>query len=236
MSFDVSDGIEQAIQSLTDPITGSPSRGKAVSGIICLNVDDLFCVGDQKFYKCVISSIQKDVQMGSEDTNGVLFVGQRVCWKTEGSNSFIQVDQERCIAEPVEIKLDKGLPDTEFCSTALRSQHQSVLGQVNWLQSRTQYQACYRFSRCASASAGPIKAGVRALNKLVRSIIAEPYVLQYWPLKGSLRLVGYPDAPYRNNVDNNSQRGQAAFWQKKRPHLRMALALCLSLKHTILSW
>ena len=30
----------------------------------------------------------------------------------------------------------------------------------------------------------------------------------HWPLKGKLRLIGYPDAAYRNNSDNNSQRGQ----------------------------
>ena len=54
---------------MTDPITGSPSRGKTVSGIICVHVDDLFCVGDQEFYQCVISSIQNDIQIGSEDNN-----------------------------------------------------------------------------------------------------------------------------------------------------------------------
>ena len=31
-----------AIESLTDPISGRPSRGKRVSGIICLHVDDMF--------------------------------------------------------------------------------------------------------------------------------------------------------------------------------------------------
>ena len=89
------------------------------------------------------------------------------------------------------------------------TQYKSVLGQIKWLQSRTQYQACYRFTRCASASASPTIADVRALNKLARSIRAEPCVLRYWPLKGSLRLVGYPDATCRRNADNNSQRGQA---------------------------
>ena len=102
----------------------------------------------------------------------------------------------------------KGLADTAFCLAALHSQYRSVLGQANWLQSRTQYQACYQFSRCASASAGPTGADVRALNKLVRSIRAEQCVLRCWPLKSSLRLVGYPDAAYRNNVANSSQRGQ----------------------------
>ena len=97
MSFDVSETIEQAIESLTHPIIGSPSRGKTVSGSICPHVGDLFCVGDQVFYQCVISSIQDYFRIGSEDTNDVLFVGQRVCWQTEGLTSFMQVDQEGCV-------------------------------------------------------------------------------------------------------------------------------------------
>ena len=110
VSFDVSDGIEQAIESLTDPITCSPSGGTTVSGIICLHVDDLFCVGAQEFYQCIISSIHKDFQIGSEDTNDVLFVGQRVCWNTAGSISCIQVVQEQCIEELGEIELRKVWP------------------------------------------------------------------------------------------------------------------------------
>ena len=41
------------------------------------------------------------------------------------------------------------------CVSSLHTQYRSVLGQVNWLQSRTQYKACYRFSRCAYAVASP---------------------------------------------------------------------------------
>ena len=83
VQFDIPEQIETAIESLTDPITGSPSHGKSVSGIICLHVDDLVCVGDKEFYHHVVSAIQKDYQIGSEDTNDVLFVGQGVLWKTE---------------------------------------------------------------------------------------------------------------------------------------------------------
>ena len=42
VQFDILEQIERAIDSLTDPITGSPSYGELVSGIICLHVDDLF--------------------------------------------------------------------------------------------------------------------------------------------------------------------------------------------------
>ena len=97
VQFDIPEQIEKAIESLTDPITGSPSHGKSVSGIICLHVDDLFCVGDKEFCHHVVSAIQKDYQIGSADTNDVLFVGQGVRWKTEDNKSLIQVDQERGI-------------------------------------------------------------------------------------------------------------------------------------------
>ena len=54
---------------------------------------------------------KKDFQIGSEDTNKVLFVGQRVCWKTDGSKSDIQVNQARCVADLGEIDFDKKLLD-----------------------------------------------------------------------------------------------------------------------------
>ena len=109
------------------------------------------------------------------------------------------------------MEFDKKLRDTDFCQPAFHTQYRSVLGQVNWLQSRTQYKACYRCSRCASAAASPTIADVKQLNKLVRSIRSEPCVLRYWPLKGKLRLSDYLDVAYRNNADNSSQRGQTIF-------------------------
>jgi hypothetical protein len=110
---------------------------------------------------------------------------------------FIQVDQERAIEELGEIEFDKSLLDSDCCSAPLHSQYRSVLGQVNWLQSRTQYKACYRSSRCASAPAEPTIAYVRAMRKLVRSIRSVPCVIKSWPLRGNLRLVGYPEATYK---------------------------------------
>ena len=47
VQFDIPEQLEKAIDSLTDPITGSPSHGKHVRGIICLHADDIFCVGDK---------------------------------------------------------------------------------------------------------------------------------------------------------------------------------------------
>ena len=75
-----------------------------------------------KFYHHVVSAIHKDYQIGSEDTNDVLFVGQGVRWKTEDNSSCIQVDQERGIQELGEIEFDNKLRDTDFCQPALHTQ------------------------------------------------------------------------------------------------------------------
>ena len=59
VQFDIPEQKRKSIESLTNQITGSPSHGKSVSEIICIHVDDLFCVGDKEFYHQVVSAIQK---------------------------------------------------------------------------------------------------------------------------------------------------------------------------------
>ena len=49
VQFDILERIEKAIESLTYPITGSPSHGKYVSGIICLHVDGIFVLATKIF-------------------------------------------------------------------------------------------------------------------------------------------------------------------------------------------
>ena len=70
---------------------------------------------------------------------------------------------------------------------------------------------CYRFSRSVSASASPTIGDVKTLNKIVRQLQTNPATLRFWPLKGTLRLVGYPDASYWNHEDKSSQRAHVIF-------------------------
>ena len=159
---------------LTDPVAGSPSINKNNIGVICLHVDDLFCTGTDIFRRQVLDGIRETFQAGSEDKNDVLFVGQRVRWKTYSNNpkGCLEVDQEKAVEEVHEVEFDKRLKDDVACTPALHTEYRSVLGSLNWLQSRTQFQSAYRFSRCASASAAPTIGDVRAINKLVRLVRA----------------------------------------------------------------
>ena len=87
-----------------------------------------------------------------------------------------------------------------------------MVGAINWLQSRTQYQAAYGFSRCASKLAAPKIKDLADVDKLVRRIRVDKATLKFWPLLGiAHRLVGFPDASYNNNPDKSTQRGLAIF-------------------------
>ena len=54
-----------------------------------------------------------------------------------------------------------------------------------------------KFSRDASMAASPTIGDVEALNKRARQIKPLPVKLQFWPLTGPLRIIGFPDASYR---------------------------------------
>ena len=102
------------------------------------------------------------------------------------------------------------------CTPAMNTRYRSLLGQMNWLQSRTQFQCCYKFSRCASKAASPTVGDVKALDKLARQLKSQPVKLQFWVLTGPLRIIGFPDAFYRNNENGSSQRGMTVFLSRSR--------------------
>ena len=47
---------------------------------------------------------------------------------------------------------------------------------------------------------------VKSLNELARQIKLQPVKLQYWPLTGPLRVLGFPMLLYRNNDDGFFQK------------------------------
>ena len=53
----------------------------------------------------------------------------------------------------------------------------------------------------------PAVGDVETLNKLTRQLVSQPVKLQFWPLTGPLRILGFRDASYRNIEDGSSQRG-----------------------------
>ena len=92
---DYSEMIENFMNTMLDPVTGSPSKGRKSIGVMVLHVDDLFITGSKRFLKDVVGNLRKDYQIGSEDTGDVVFTGQRI--RKQGK--AIVLDQDKGIEE-----------------------------------------------------------------------------------------------------------------------------------------
>ena len=211
------DPVQDAIDMLLDPVAQNNAQGRRPHGFICLHVDDLFMAGDKVFADKVLASIRKDFNVGSEDKNDIMFVGQRIKWKTHDKHGpYISCDQKLAVDAVEEIKFDKNLKDNVACNPQMHTAYRSVLGQLNWRQSRTQVHLCYKFSRCAPAASSPTIGDVREINKVVRTMKSQYVDARFWPLKGNQRILGFPDASYRNNSDKSSQRAHVIYLAEER--------------------
>ena len=211
--------VEELLEHFMDPVHGSSSKGRKTIGMCCLHVDDLFVTGTPDFLEKFKSKVKASFKIGHEDVNDLMFTGQRVKWQLDEKTkkkSHIVVEQSLCVSELTEIVIQKGQKDDEKCDKDMHTAYRSLLGSINWLQSRTQFQACYQFSRCASAAASPTVGDCKALNKLCKQIVNDPMELKFWPLEGNPRLMAMPDAAFRNNSDKSSQRAMVIFMSEPR--------------------
>ena len=232
--------VDQLLEHFVDPAHGSPSnsKGRKTVGVMSLHVDDLIISGTPEF---LIKKIKEHFTVGHEDKNDLAFTGQRVRWvlDAQGNKKYISIDQKLCVSELEEIVMPKHLKDADVCDKAFHTSYRSLLGSINWRQSRTQFQACYQFS--ASASAAPTVGHCKELNKLCRQIRSEEVELRVCPVKGSPRILGIPDAAFRNNSDKSSQRAMTIFIAdervKNRRDTRGSLVFfeCAKIKGTTLS-
>ena len=142
-----------------------------MAGIINLFVDDLFGTGGNEMAQRVLTRLRKDFQVGPEDWNDVAFTGQRIRWTQDPQTGpYIEVGQEKATEELEAFPAERNTMEDLQCTPAMLTKYRSFLGQINWLQSRTQFQCCYMFSRCASMAASPTIGDVKALNKLARQL------------------------------------------------------------------
>ena len=79
------------------------------------------------------------------------------------------VHQGLCIEDLHEALIPKGKGSDALVGSDL-TEYRSVLGKLNWLQSRTQLHISYHFSRCASVAANATILDAKELNKVVRLV------------------------------------------------------------------
>ena len=128
------------------------------------------------------------------------------------------MSQQKAVDELEEIPVERNTEEDLHCIPAVHTRCRSLLEQINWLQSRTKCQCCYKFSRSASKAASPTIGDVKVLNKLARQLKSQPLKLQLWPLTVPLRrgmavfsaesreLSSKDGMSYGNLIDFESQR------------------------------
>ena len=103
--------VQDAIDMLLDPVAQNNAQGRRPHGFICLHVDDLFMAGDKGLCR-QSACLRKDFNVASEDKNDIMFVGQRIKWKTHDKQGpYISCDQKLAVDAVEEIKFDKHLKD-----------------------------------------------------------------------------------------------------------------------------
>ncbi len=98
-----------------------------------------------------------------------MFVGHRV--RRQGDTLI--VDQGSKIEKLQDI-IEKSSKDDTLCAPRMHTECRGVLGNINWLQFRTQFHIACRFSRAASAAANPTICDVKELSEIVRAARAQP--------------------------------------------------------------
>ena len=184
--------------------------------IINLFVDDLFGTGGKEMKQRVLTRLRKDFQVGSEDWNDVAFTRQkRIRWTQDSQHGpYIEVRENKAIDELEEIPVERNTKEDLHCTPAIQTMHCRVGHSSNVVT---------KFLRCASVAASSTIGDVESLNQLARQIKSQPIKLQYWPLTGPLRILGFPDTSYRNNDDDSSQKGMTVFLAESREAIKVQL-------------
>ena len=96
------------------------------------------------------------IQVGSEDWNDVALIGKGIRWTQDSQNGpYIEVSQNKAIDGLEEIPVERNTKEDLHCTPSMYIMYRSLLGQINWLQSRTEFQSCCKISRYASMGASP---------------------------------------------------------------------------------
>lgn len=108
------------------------------------------------------------------------------------------------------------MTDSVTCSSSMHTAYRSVL----FVTEETHCPICCPFSGCvsaaAAAAANPTVPDATEINQTVRTLKSQYIDARFWRIEDPQRIVGMPDARYRNNSDKSSQRARVIFIAEDR--------------------
>ena len=114
---------ELTFSSVRSPLLSfAPHNCCLLSGFTCSQFH--FSFSSSQYDK--VSSLRKNFAVGSEK-NDIMFVGQRIKWKTHDKyGPYICVDQKLAVDAVEEVKIDKSLKDNIQCNPQIHTAYQSI--------------------------------------------------------------------------------------------------------------
>eukprot|EP00435_Cladocopium_sp_Y103_P026760 s1698_g6.t1 len=163
-------------QSSLDPCVFKWFEGEELGGLLVVEVDDLFAVGNFRFFQ-VMNELRQRFQFGKfvylqEEEQGASFNGRRIQQKSDFS---FEIDMEKFVTERMsEVVLEKGRASnpSEDATTQEKEAARAAIGSLTWAAKEGRPDAAAVASLCASSLSCLKIQDILDLNKCIRGVKA----------------------------------------------------------------
>jgi hypothetical protein len=205
----------QLRQSALDPCVFKWHQGDQLGGLLVVEVDDLFAVGNDQFFQ-VMEQLQQRFQFGKfvrlrNESQGAAFNGRRI----QQSRDFsFQIDMEKFVTERLkEVPLEKGraAQSTSEATEDEKELARAAIGSLTWAAKEGRPDAAATASLVASSLSKLRVQDILDLNRCIRNVRNHPDLqlrVQSIPLE-SLCWGVVTDASYANASEGKSQGAYA---------------------------
>ena len=170
-----------------------------LGGIIIIWVDDFFYSGTKKFEDNVISKLENIFKIGRVEHNDFVYTGLAVKKDQEG----ITLNQSKYTDKLQQAVLRGGLQSRPLDKEE-QTLYRKLTGQLNWAATQTRPDMSYTVVELSMMFNKSCLEDLKRANKSIVKLKSEQVHLRYPKLTGSLKLVTFCDAAFRNLPDQIS--------------------------------
>ena len=201
----------------------------AVTGVICIHVDDFCWAGDDIFKTAIIDPLQEQFLIGHISSKAFKYIGLNMMQESNGSITLNQNDYITTLQE-IDVDNVNARHRSEDATDNEKKSYRALVGQLNWVATQTRPDVSYEVCELSSVFDTAKIDDLLKANKVVRKLKSTLVDVIYPKLddKDHLTIECYSDAAFGNLSDGGSQGGYIIFitdcngrrcpvsWQSKR--------------------
>ena len=181
---------------------------QSLQGIILIWVDDIFYAGTQLFEENVMKEVSKQFMIGRTEEETFVYIGLNITTTDHG----ITLDQINYVKDRLEPVVLKGGDVKRTLDKEETKLLRRLTGKINWAATQTRPDLSYSVVELSTRFKQPQLEDLKKANKAITKLVANPVKLLFPKITGSLKIVVYCDAAFRNLPDQiSSGRGHVVF-------------------------